>query len=934
MFLLATIFAAGLVTAGVVSGAGPLAVLNTDETSTETSTETDPSAGTEAETSEADPAIDSEPTESPPTETAPADPAPVPIGPPTISSDKDDYAPGELVTLSGTNWQPGETVTIDVNDDEGQSWRRNVDIVANEGGEIVDQFNLPDWFVAEYKVTATGEVSGVATTTFTDARVVTTATLNGGASVTVAPGGSITATVTVERDGAGQGVRWESTGWRIATTPPPTQFSGLTCADTPDYLTAGTNTESFTIAAPTTPGTYNAYFIAYNNDTCSPPGAGANAPSPTFTLFSAVTVTVTRQVTFQQSGLTGDTASNAVLTVGANTYTAAQLPVTLTFSDSASVSYSYSTPVSSTTAGKRYVLSSVTGPASPFTVTANTTVTGNYGTQYQLSLATDPAAVDLSNIAGATDGSWHDAGSTVNLTATTPVAIDATSRYRFDDWSGDASGSTNPVGVTMNAPRSVTANYVTQYLLTLETAPSSGIGSSDNPAGSPASTDGFYDAGQVVSVTAEDPVTIDAGSRWRFEEWSGDANGTTNPVDVTMDAAKSVTATYVKQFEVTFTQSGIGSDTGANTVGTIGGSPKAAGNLPVTDWFDEGTAWSFEALVQTDPVSGKRYSLTSATSGTVTSAATITGAYDTQYQLTLATDPAAVDLSNIAGAANGSWHDAGSTVNLAATTPVAIDATSRYRFDDWSGDASGSTNPVGVTMNAPKSVTANYVLQYLLTFDQLGITLATGANTVVTVDGSANVQGVLPVQKWYDVGATATYAYSSPVFTSPASATQFTLAGMTGPTSPITVNGPAAITGNYVANLFTIKYLRPLEQTTDGSVINTGKNGRVIPVKVELYMDGVRLDSSTIPGDVTMRVVGANCAPSTATDPVDEYADAGNSNGNTNLFRWTSEGLIYNLDTKALGLTVNKCYRLDVYIGGTGAIRASDSTYALFKPVK
>ncbi len=30
----------------------------------------------------------------------------------TIKTDKDDYAPGELVTMTGSGWQPGETVTL------------------------------------------------------------------------------------------------------------------------------------------------------------------------------------------------------------------------------------------------------------------------------------------------------------------------------------------------------------------------------------------------------------------------------------------------------------------------------------------------------------------------------------------------------------------------------------------------------------------------------------------------------------------------------------------------------------------------------------------------------------------------------------------------------------------------------------------------------
>ena len=90
---------------------------------------------------------------------------------PTIQSDKDDYAPSELVTLMGANWQPGETVHINVNDDEGQTWNRNVDVTADPNGQIQDQFQLPSSFVAVYTVTATGAQSGVATTSFTDGTV-------------------------------------------------------------------------------------------------------------------------------------------------------------------------------------------------------------------------------------------------------------------------------------------------------------------------------------------------------------------------------------------------------------------------------------------------------------------------------------------------------------------------------------------------------------------------------------------------------------------------------------------------------------------------------------------------------------------------------------------------------------------------------------------
>jgi hypothetical protein len=91
--------------------------------------------------------------------------------PPQVWSDKADYAPGETVTLSGSNWAAGESVHIRVNDDAGETWRRDVDVVAGDDGTISDQFNLPDWFVAQYTVTATGATSGTATWTFTDGNV-------------------------------------------------------------------------------------------------------------------------------------------------------------------------------------------------------------------------------------------------------------------------------------------------------------------------------------------------------------------------------------------------------------------------------------------------------------------------------------------------------------------------------------------------------------------------------------------------------------------------------------------------------------------------------------------------------------------------------------------------------------------------------------------
>ncbi len=115
--------------------------------------------------------------------------------PPWIASDKGDYAPGELVTLSGGSWAPVESVHIYVNDDQGKTWERSVDVEADENGNISDSFNLPDRFVASYSVNATGASSGTATTSFTDA-ISTITTLQSSLNPSQA-GQSVTFTATI-----------------------------------------------------------------------------------------------------------------------------------------------------------------------------------------------------------------------------------------------------------------------------------------------------------------------------------------------------------------------------------------------------------------------------------------------------------------------------------------------------------------------------------------------------------------------------------------------------------------------------------------------------------------------------------------------------------------------------------------------------------------
>ncbi len=105
-----------------------------------------------------------------------------------------------------------------------------------------------------------------------------------------------------------------------------------------------------------------------------------------------------------------------------------------------------------------------------------------------------------------------------------------TNGYHFVNWSGDVSDTTNPLMVTMNSNINITANYAIN-LYGLTTSVSNGV-VTKNP------DQLLYEHGSVVLLTQ----TPDRG--YDFAGWSGDTSGTDNPISITMDREKAISATY------------------------------------------------------------------------------------------------------------------------------------------------------------------------------------------------------------------------------------------------------------------------------------------------------------------------------------------------------------------------------------------------------
>jgi Divergent InlB B-repeat domain len=196
---------------------------------------------------------------------------------------------------------------------------------------------------------------------------------------------------------------------------------------------------------------------------------------------------------------------------------------------------------------------STTTTACTVTVNANIAVTANYSAPvYTLTVnSSNPAsgvsiAAAPADNAGKATGSTsftlsYNAGSAVTMTA--PASTGSTS---FSSWTGCTTTSGATCNVTLSAATTVTANYVSTYTLTVNSAnPASGASIVASPADNTAKgggTTGFalnYDAGTAVILSASSAFGASP-----FVSWTGCASIAGLNCSVTMNANTTVTATY------------------------------------------------------------------------------------------------------------------------------------------------------------------------------------------------------------------------------------------------------------------------------------------------------------------------------------------------------------------------------------------------------
>ena len=270
----------------------------------------------------------------------------------------------------------------------------------------------------------------------------------------------------------------------------------------------------------------------------------------------------------------------------------------------------------------------------------------------------------------------------------------------FDGWSGACSGTNTTCKVTIDAAHTVAAKFVTARRLTV-TSIGTGHGTiTSAPAGIDCGStcDADFAPGASLVLTA----TPDAASV--FTGWTTPCPSFLGLCEVTMDAAKTVTATFARKSVLTITRTGSGSGritapTGVNCQAascSVGFHPQDVVSLQAEPAFDsQFMGWSGACsgtgcllFMDQDRSVTATFALKPTLTVTVggSGSGTVSGPF---IQCT--------------GGSCSAMYESGTPVTLTA------EAGAGSTFTGWSGVCTGQSSLCTVTMDSNRSVTATFV---------------------------------------------------------------------------------------------------------------------------------------------------------------------------------------------------------------------------------
>ncbi|MBL8226921.1 MAG: S-layer homology domain-containing protein [Bryobacterales bacterium] len=265
-------------------------------------------------------------------------------------------------------------------------------------------------------------------------------------------------------------------------------------------------------------------------------------------------------------------------------------------------------------------------------------------------------------------------------------------RYTFSGWSN---GGPKRQTVTASAsPATYIAQFTVEYELTVEATPS-GAGSVVRSSSPPAD---FYPNGAMVTLTAV------PAAGYVFVGWSGDYSGNSNPLSVSMNNFRNVTAVFAPAgaAAVTLVTNPPGlklvvDGTAVTTPAAYNWSPGSEHtvSVPSPQMIDSALRYSFDNWADSG---GSTRTVTTPLTPVV-----MTANFTAQLPLTLSGAPQNGGTIQATPVTADGWARQFEQVRLQAIPAAG------YRFDRWSGSTTSRETTVVVTMESARSVTANFL---------------------------------------------------------------------------------------------------------------------------------------------------------------------------------------------------------------------------------
>ena len=323
-----------------------------------------------------------------------------------------------------------------------------------------------------------------------------------------------------------------------------------------------------------------------------------------------------------------------------------------------------------------------TSPSGSIVMNSAKNIQANWKTEYLLTIQSPHG-----NPVGA---GWYEENTVANFSVSKRDTQGDT-RYVFQSWSGDYSGTNESASLVMNGPKTVVASWETEYFLNVLENPDVGGDVMPPPPGE------WYNAGQIVSVEAFPNTASD----YDFENWSGDLSGSVNPQSITMSGPKSVTAnfSYHGLTRITTNPEGLAI--------IVDGSPY---NAPQDFAWSYGSSHTIGVDSPQIPDTSTQYIFHSWSDNgeqsheiTVGDTTTYIARFGTWYYLYTSAEPE--EGGTMTPAPPGAWFEKDSRVRLQAYP----DTDNQYSFAGWQGDLISMQNPDSVSLTGPMSVSAHFV---------------------------------------------------------------------------------------------------------------------------------------------------------------------------------------------------------------------------------